>query len=132
MYYRGHVKSFPSSREIEILFTDGDKITHLVEDGTAVIADKAPATVHVRQHVLATWSGRWEDKYYIGFIIDESSSVYKVIFDDGDQAWYERQDLRVLPVVDRFQGKIQRKPIKQCSVELSFSFKGGVFYITIK
>ena len=87
LYYRGHVSSFPSPTEIKILFTDGDRITHLVEDGTAVIVDEAPATVHVRQHVLATWSKK--DKYYIGFIIDKSSSVYKVLFDDGDEAWVQ-------------------------------------------
>lgn len=106
LYYRGHVSSFPSPTEIKILFTDGDRITHRVEDGTAVIADEAPATVHVRQHVLATWSKK--DKYYIGFIIDMASSVYKVLFDDGDEAWYNLRDLRVLPVLDRFQGKNQR------------------------
>lgn len=88
MYYLGHVKSFPSSTEIEIRFTDKSLITHLVEDGTAVIADEAPATVYVRQHVLATWKGGWKSKYFIGFIIDQTSSGYKVRFDDGDKAWY--------------------------------------------
>lgn len=112
MYYLGHVKSFPSSTEIEIRFTDKSLITHLVEDGTAVIADEAPSTVYVRQHVLATWKGSWKSKYFIGFIIDQTSSEYKVLFDDGDKAWYKLQDLRVLPVLNRFQGKIPRRSLK--------------------
>lgn len=64
MYYLSHVKSFPSSTEIEIRFTGKSLITHLVEDGTAVIADEAPATVYVRQYVLATWKGGWKSKYF--------------------------------------------------------------------
>lgn len=107
MYYRGHVEPIFHTMETEVLFTDGTRITHLDEDKTAIIADESPAKVDVRQHVLVTWT-RWKDKYFIGFVIDKTSSEYKVLLDDGDQAWYKLQDLRVLPVSDRFQRKIQR------------------------
>ena len=105
LYYRGYVEPILHSLETEVLFTDGSRITHLDEDRSAIIADEAPATVHVRQHVLAAW-GSLKDKYFIGFIIDKTSSQYKVLFDDGDQGWYKLQDLRVLPVVNRLQGKM--------------------------
>ena len=105
MYYRGSVDSFPSSDAIKIRYDDGDEITHLVEDGSAVIADKAPDTVDVRDHVMATWKGG--SKYYLGFIIEERESdpKYKVFFDDSDSDWYNLRDLRKFPVLDRAQGK---------------------------
>ena len=107
MYYRGKVDLFPSSGSIKISYDDGDEITHPVEDGSAVIADKAPDTVDERDHVMATWKGG--SKYHLGFIIEQRDldydPKYKVFFDDGDSDWYNIQDLRKFPVLDKRQGK---------------------------
>ena len=59
LYYAGKVSSISSShKSIEILFDDGGKITHSLEDVSAVLADTAPTSINYKDHVIAPWKGR--------------------------------------------------------------------------
>ncbi|KAL9981676.1 hypothetical protein ACROYT_G010414 [Oculina patagonica] len=95
-YYRGMVADFPAPDKIEILFDDGDQITHSIHDVSAVIYDRAPEEVYVGQHVMATWKGGV--KFYIGFVTEErADGKFKVVFDDNDEDYYSADDLREFP-----------------------------------
>lgn len=130
MYYPGKVEAFPSPDKIKIRFDDGDEITHSIEDGTAVIADKAPEKVDVTDHVIARFKG--SSKYFIGFVIDETTSGtqnYKVLFDDGDTAWYKAQDLRIFPyMTDKMARKYKGAMSRMAHLEkFSLTFSSSLF-----
>lgn len=74
--------------EIEVLFIDGIRIIYFDEDKIVIIVDEVLVKVDVRQYVLVMWIC-WNDKYFIGFVIDKILLGYKVLFDDGDQVWYK-------------------------------------------
>jgi hypothetical protein len=46
--------------------------------------------------VIAPWKGSY--RQYIGYVIEVSESQgFKVRFDDNDEAWYQKDQLRILP-----------------------------------
>ena len=96
LYYPGKVtEPSPCNGEIHVLFDDGDRISHLTTDVSAVILDKPPTKIELGQHVMATWKGG--KKYYIGFVTDirTGSHKFKVTFDDNDEDFYTMAQLRI-------------------------------------
>ena len=77
---------------------------------SAVIADTAPNTVYVRQHVITKWD-KGTYKYFIGFVVETvfkrpGGTKYKVHFDDDAEKSYSATELRVFPDASNAQ---QRK-----------------------
>ena len=98
MYYAGKVTRISEQRNsIDILFDDGDRIIHKLDDVSAVFADKVPATIKKNDHVVAPWQGSY--KQHIGFVIDEHPfpKYFRVRLDDNSGAWYTKDQLRILP-----------------------------------
>jgi predicted GNAT superfamily acetyltransferase len=96
-YYAGEITNISEEdQSIDILFDDGYKITHALHDVTAVLADKVPDSVEYKDHVIASWQGSY--RQYIGYVIQVSESRgFKVHFDDNGEAWYKKEQLRILP-----------------------------------
>ena len=95
LYYAGKVGAIENEL-VNVLFDDGDKITHSIRDSSAVILDKEPNEVQIGQHVLATWKGG--QKYYIGYVSHkDSNNRLKVTFDDNDEDFYLAEQLRIFP-----------------------------------
>ena len=96
-YYAGKIGSISEEgKAISVLFDDGDKITHPMDDVTAVFLDKKPECVKYKDHVIAPWQG--SNRQYIGYVIDVSMfEEVKVRFDDNDEAWYKKDEVRILP-----------------------------------
>ena len=79
---------------VRVLFDNGDRITHSINDVSAVIQDKVPNHVDFGNHVVATWKGG--QKYYIGYVSDkDSSNRLKVTFDNNDEDYYSERQLRI-------------------------------------
>ena len=97
-YYAGKIESISEAKNtIDILFDDGDRITHPLDEVTAVFLDKKPELVEYKDHVIAPWQGSY--RQYIGYVIDVTMfGKVKVRFDDNDEAWYEKDEVRILPV----------------------------------
>ena len=94
-YYAGKISSI-SEEDIGILFDDNGKITHPLDDVTAVFADSVPDFVAYKDHVIAPRKGSY--KQYIGYVIEVSESKgFKVRFDDNIEARYQKRQLRILP-----------------------------------
>ena len=95
LYYRGKV-SARADGQIQVLFDDGDRITHSIEDVSAVIPDQQPQYAQIGQRVMATW--KEGVKYYMGYVTDnDSANYFKVTFDDNDADFYNVGDLRMFP-----------------------------------
>jgi len=94
LYYAGKVSSI-ENHQINVLFDDGDRITHSIRDISAVIPDEEPQQVQIGQHVITTWKGG--HKYYIGYVSDKNSDGFKVTFDDNDEDFYPAKQLRIFP-----------------------------------
>ena len=96
-YYGGKVSSI-TSNQMNVLFDDGDRITHRLDDIAAVFPDEAPTAdqVNVATHIVSKWKG--SGQYFNGFVTAKpSSSSYEVTFDDGDKETYTLSQLRILP-----------------------------------
>lgn len=95
LYYTGKVTSIEGGN-IHVLFDDGDKITHKVQDVSAVVKNKRITHVHIGQHVLANWNRGV--KYYIGYVTAKApNDQYTVTFDDNDEASYHPAQLTEFP-----------------------------------
>jgi hypothetical protein len=93
IYFSGKIESI-SEEDISILFDDGKTITHPLNDVTAVFADTVPVSVKYKDHVIAAWQGSY--KQNIGYVIEVSESQsFKVRFDDNNEAWYQKDQLRI-------------------------------------
>ena len=82
---------------IDILFDDGGKISHKLDDVTAVFTDKVPASIKSKDHVVAPWEGSY--RQHIGFVTEEKAfpKIFKVRLDDNREAWYKKHQLSILP-----------------------------------
>ena len=100
LYYRGFVTK-ATSTNVFITYDDGDTITLLKSDRTAVILDKLPCYSHVKpgQRVIGYWPGR--TRYYPGVVESKgstgSNNYYHVKFDDGDQRMEDFNQIRLIP-----------------------------------
>ena len=93
-YFAGKITSI-SEEDTGILFDDGETIIHPLDDVTALFTDTVPVSVEYKDHVLAAWQGSYTQ--YIGYVIEVSESQgFKVCFDDHDESWYQKNQLRIL------------------------------------
>ncbi len=97
-YYAGKVTGISKERNsIDILFDDGDRISHKLDDVSAVFADKVPTSIKKNDHVVAPWQGSY--RQYIGFVTEEKGlpKIFKVRLDNNREAWYKKHELSILP-----------------------------------
>ena len=96
-YYAGKIESVSEeNKTIGILFDDGDRITHPLDELTAVFLDKKPELVKYKDHVIAPWQGSY--RQYIGYVIDvRMFGEVKIRFDNNNEAWYKKDEVRILP-----------------------------------
>ena len=79
---------------VHVLFDNGDRITHSINDVSAVIQDRVPNHVDVGNHVVTTRNGG--QIYHIGYVSDKDSSYHlKVTFDNNDEGYYTDRQLRI-------------------------------------
>ena len=105
MYYPGVVDSIQGER-VNVVFEDGDRISHSILDSSAVIPDKTPAfEVHMGQHVLAlvpAASRRGSAKYFIGYVTSDkrADGGFAVTLDNNNEGYYPAWQLRLFPEQD--------------------------------
>ena len=97
LYYTGKISSIGGGN-IHVSFDDGDKITHKVQDVSAVVSldNGQHGPMYIGQHVLTNWKGG--KKYYIGYVTAKApDSRYTVTFDDNDEDSYHAEQLTEFP-----------------------------------